>query len=116
MILKEELYFNTDRDFYSTYPDTLDLTAKLIFINKISKKTITVEETIVLPNLLNRYFIFPIDNMSDFENGFYTFTLYLETEGAYVEYESGLILNELTTPDIYTNVVGDNDTVFVIPE
>jgi len=116
MILKSEIYFNTDRDFYDTYPDVLDLTAKLVFVNKISKKIITIEETIVLPNLLNRYFIFPINNMSDFENGFYTFTLYLKTEGAYVEYENGLILNELTTPYIYTNVVGDDDTVFVVPE
>ena len=113
MLIKDILYINTDRDFYENFVDGYDLTFKLEFKHKISKKEIIIEDTITLPNLVNRYFEMSIDT-SDFETGFYTYKIYLEDlSGTFKLYELGLGLKEFIESSIFENTTKDNDNVFV---
>jgi len=114
MVIKDQIYYNTNRNFYTNYVDNLDLTFSITFNNKESNENIIVSGTTSLPNTNNRFFEITIDE-NEFVEGWYTYTvmLYNIISGEYDEYEKGIAFKEYTEVSTFSDDEGTNNTVFV---
>lgn len=115
MLIQNDIYINTNRDFYDDYVDVTGVEYQLTFTHKESNEVITFTGTTILPNLVNRYFIITIDVTQLEHEGWYQYDLELKNVNStnFDLYEIGLGLKQYSSPNIYSDDEDITDTTFV---